>query len=199
MAQGLASTGVYLIQTFFGIYIFLVMLRFLMQVSRADYYNPLCQGIVKITDPAIRPFRPLLPTVYGVDFATLGVAFVIQMIALSLIILVSGSNFPLFSPLYIAWALLALFSIIFKIYFFALIIMVISSWLAPHSSHPALTLVNQIVEPICQPARKLLPPMGGIDFSIILVFVVINVIENILVIPPLKAMLQVPANMILGL
>ena len=197
MTQNLANAGVYLIQTFFGLYTIVVMLRFLMQVSRADYYNPICQAIVKITDPAIRPIRPVLPTIYGVDFATLGVAFIVQLVAVMLIMKLWGA--PIFMPVYIPWVLLGLFSIIFDIYFFALIVMVIASWIAPYSSHPALSLVNQIVEPICAPARKLLPPMGGIDFSIILVFVFINIIDNILVIAPLAHMLGIPSGLILGL
>ncbi|MBD3648997.1 MAG: YggT family protein, partial [Pseudomonadales bacterium] len=97
------------------------------------------------------------------------------------------------------WVLLGLFSLIFDIYFFALIIMVIASWIAPFSSHPALVLVHQITEPVCTPARKLLPPMGGIDFSIILVFVAITIIDQILVIEPLAQMLRVPRGLILGL
>ena len=197
MADNFASAGVYLIQTFFGLYTMALMLRFLMQVSRVDYYNPISQGIVKLTDPAIRPFRKALPTVRGVDFATLGVAFAVQLIAVMLILTLWGA--PFFSPQYLAWVLLGLFSIVFKIYFFALIVLVISSWIAPQSSHPAILLVYQITEPICIPARKLLPPMGGMDFSIILVFVFINIIDNILVIAPLARMLQVPRNLIFGL
>lgn len=197
MAQNFASAGVYLVQTFFGLYTILIMVRFLMQVSRADYYNPICQSIVKLTDPAIRPLRSVLPSVYGIDFATLTVAFGVQLIGVMLIMMLWGA--PVFMPIYIAWVLLGLFSIIFSIYFFALIIMVISSWIAPYSSHPGLTLVNQIVEPICAPARKLLPPMGGMDFSIILVFVFINIIDEILVIAPLAQMLGVPRGLILGL
>lgn len=173
------------------------MVRFLMQVSRADYYNPICQSIVKLTDPAIRPLRNILPSVKGVDFATLTVAFAVQLIGVMLIMMLWGA--PFFMPLYIAWVMLGLFSIIFSIYFFALIIMVISSWIAPQSSHPGLTLVYQIVEPICAPARKLLPPMGGMDFSIILVFVFINIIDDILVIAPLAKMLGIPRGLILGL
>ncbi|MBL4682049.1 MAG: YggT family protein [Pseudomonadales bacterium] len=197
MADNFASAGVYLIQTFFGLYTMVLMLRFLMQVSRVDYYNPISQGIVKLTDPAIRPFRKVLPTVRGVDFATLGVAFAVQLTAVMLILALWGA--PIFSPEYLAWVLLGLFSIIFKIYFFALIVQVISSWVAPQSSHPAIMLVYQITEPICTPARKLLPPMGGMDFSIILVFVFINIIDNILVIAPLAQMLRVPRNLIFGL
>lgn len=67
MSENLANASVYIIQTLFGLYTIVMMLRFLMQVSRTDYYNPICQAIVKITDPAIRPFRTVLPTVYGVD------------------------------------------------------------------------------------------------------------------------------------
>lgn len=168
-----------------------------MQIARADYYNPICQAIVKITDPAIRPFRSVLPTVMGVDLATLAVAFLVQLVGVMLIMMLWGA--PIFMPLYIAWVMLGLFSIIFSIYFFALIVMVISSWIAPQSDHPALALIHQLVEPVCAPARKLLPPMGGIDFSIILVFVFINIIDDILVVAPLAKYLQIPKGLILGL
>jgi YggT family protein len=197
MADNFASAGVYLIQTFFGLYTLMIMVRVLMQVARADYYNPICQAIVKITDPAVRLFRPVLPSVMGVDFAALATAFVVQLIAVMLIMVLWGG--PVFSLLYIAWVLLGLFSIIFSIYFFALIIMVIASFIAPYSDHPALVLIHQLVEPICAPARKLLPPMGGLDFSIILVFVAINIIDDILVIAPLAQYLGVPRGLILGL
>ena len=197
MTQNFASAGVYLIQTFFGLYTFLVMLRFLMQVARADYYNPISQGIVKLTDPAIRPLRKLFPTIYGVDLATLCLAFLVQLAAIMIIMALYGYAF--FALNYVAWVLLGLFAIIFKIYFFALLVSVVASWIAPASNHPALSLVYQLIEPICAPARKLLPPMGGIDFSIILVFVFINLIDSYLVIQPLSVFLGVPRGLILGL
>ena len=197
MTENFTNAGVYLIQTFFGIYFILIMVRFLMQVARVDFYNPLCQGIVKVTDPAIKPLRRILPTVRGVDFATLTVAFIVQLIAVVLVMLIVG-GYP-FLPEYIAWVFLGMFSIIFDIYFFALLVMVISSWIAPYSNHPALSLIKQLTEPLCKPARKLLPPMGGIDFSIILVFVFISLIDNFLVIQPMAKMLGVPGGLILGL
>ena len=197
MGQNLASAGVYLIQTFVGLYVLLIMIRFLMQISRVDYYNPICQGIVKFTDPAIGPFRLLLPIIRGVDFATLAVAFVIQLIAIVIIMMLYG--IPMMDPIYLAWVALGLFSMIFNIYFFALIIMVISSWIAPGSNHPALALVHQLTDPICTPARKLLPAMGGLDLSIILVFAALHIIDEILVIKPIAQSLGVPAGLILGL
>ena len=197
MEQNFSNAGVYLVQTFFGLYTILIMVRFLMQVSRADYYNPICQSIIRLTDPGIRPLRRVLPSAYGVDFATLAAAYLVQLVGVMLIMMLWGG--PVFMPIYAVWVLLGLFSIIFSIYFFALIIMVISSWIAPQSGHPALSLVNQIIEPICTPARKLLPPMGGMDFSIILVFVFINLVDEILVITPLAQLLKIPRGLILGL
>lgn len=197
MEQNLANAGIYLVQSFFGIYMILLMVRLLMQISRADYYNPICQGIVRITDPAIAPLRRVLPTVKGVDFATLAVTFAVQLVGVCLIMGLAG--FTPFSLLYIAWVLLGLFAMVFNIYFIALIIMVIASWVAPHSNHPALALVLQITEPVCAPARKLLPPMGGLDLSIILVFVGLTLIDDYLVITPLAKALGIPAGVILGL
>jgi YggT family protein len=197
MVDNFSNAGVFLIQTFFGIYFILIMIRFLMQISRADYYNPICQGIVKLTDPGIKPLKRILPSVRGVDFATLAVAFVVQLVAVMLVVVMKGG--PLFMPLYIAWVLLGMVSTILDIYFFALLIMVISSWIAPQSVNPALALVHQLTEPICRPARKLLPPMGGMDFSIILVFVTITLVDTYLVIQPIAYMLRVPQGIILGL
>lgn len=197
MTNNLLQAGIYLIQTLAGLYLIMVMLRFLMQASRVNYYNPICQAIVKITDPPVKPLKKLIPAVRGVDFATLLVALVIQLLTIMLIMGLSGGWF--FHPSYIAWSMVGLVSLIFDIYFFALIIMVIASWLAPYADHPALVLVHQLTEPICAPARKLLPPMGGLDFSIILVFIAITLIDSYLVIRPLAQMLGIPGGLILGL
>ena len=197
MTDNFANAGVFLIQTFAGLYFILVMVRFLMQVSRVDYYNPICQGIVKITDPPIKPMKKLIPTIRGVDFATLLIAMLVQLIAITLIMLIKGGW--IFHPVYIAWTLVGMFSMIFDIYFFALIIMVIASWVAPYGSHPVLTLVQQLTEPVCEPARRMLPPMGGLDFSIILVFVAITLIDQFLVVRPLAMMLGIPQGLIIGL
>jgi len=197
MTQNLLGAGVFLIQTFAGLYLILLLLRFLMQLSRVDYYNPICQAIVKVTDPPVKPLKKILPTIRGVDVSTLFVTLVVQLLAISLVMFLSGGY--AFHLVYIAWSLVGLLSTIFKIYYFSLIIMVIASWVAPYSNHPAMALVNQLTEPVCAPARKLLPPMGGMDFSIILVFVAITLIDSYLVIRPLTSMLGIPQGLILGL
>ena len=197
MTANFANASVFLAQTFFGLYLILVLVRFLMQVSRADYYNPICQVVVRLTDPAIKPFNKVLPRILGIDFATLIVALLIQVVAISLVMLLTDNL--IFHPTYIGWALVGLASMILDIYFFALIAMVIVSWIAPYSNHPAMSLIIELTNPICTPARKLLPPMGGLDFSIILVFVMITLIDTFLVIQPLANALGIPSGLVLGL
>ena len=197
MTGNFASASIFLIQTFFGIYLILVMLRFLTQLSRADYYNPICQTIVKLTDPTIKPLRTVLPAVRGVDFATLAVALLVHLVAVILIMTMVEGYF--FAPVYIAWALLGIVSTILDIYFFALLISVVISWLAPHSNHPAIVLINELINPICEPARKIIPPLGGLDFSIIIVFMAITLIDQYLLIKPLAVSLGIPRGLILGL
>jgi len=198
MGQNFASAGIYLIQTFFGLYILVIMLRFLMQAARADFYNPISQGIVKITDPALRPLRKVIPGFRNFDLSSILLALVIQILTIALIFVLYGASIP--GPLtLLLWSSLGLFSLTLKIYYFSLIAMVIVSWIAPHSNHPAIMLVHQIVEPICAPARKLLPPMGGLDFSIILVFVFITLVDSFLVVKPLQVLLGIPSGLILGL
>ena len=197
MTANFANAGIFLVQTFFGLYLILMLVRLLMQVSRADYYNPICQAVVRLTDPPIRPLKQLLPSIRGIDLATLLVALLVQIAAISMVMLLTGN--PVFHPAYIAWALVGVASLILDIYFFALLIMVIASWIAPYSNHPAMTLVSQLTDPICTPARKLLPPMGGLDFSIILVFVTITLIDSFLVIQPLAMSLGIPSGLVMGL
>lgn len=197
MTQNFIGAGVFLIQTFGSLYLIVVLLRFLMQATRVDYYNPISQAVVQLTNPLVKPLKTLLPAVRGVDFATLLVALLVQLITICLVMFISGHYFIL--PIYIAWSMVGLLSTILDIYFFALIVMVIASWIAPYSNHPAMTLVHQLTEPVCRPARKLLPPMGGLDFSIILVFVAITLLKSYLLIPPLMDITRMPPGLVLGL
>lgn len=198
MSQNFASAGVYLIQTLMGLFILIVCLRLLIQAVRADFYNPISQGVIRLTDPILKPMRRYIPSYRNIDLSAIILALALQMLQITLILLLIGSAIP--NPLtQLLWSILGLGSLILNIYYFALIIMVIVSWVAPHGNHPAITLIYQIVEPVCAPARRLLPPMGGLDLSIILVFVTITLIDSFLVIPPLQILLGVPSGLMFGL
>jgi len=166
----------YLIQTFLGLYLIAMVLRFLLQVVRADFYNPICQFLVKITNPLVIPMRRLVPSFAGLDLASLLLAFVLQMASIAALVFINFQALPCLGLLLVG-GVLGVVSLVVNIYFFALLAMIILSWVAPGSRHPAIHLLYQITEPVMAPFRKMLPAMGGMDFSPILVFILINVIQ----------------------
>lgn len=189
--------AIFLVRTLFSLYIIAILLRFLLQIARADFYNPLSQAIVKITDPALRPLRRVIPGIGGIDLSSLVLALIAQIAAICLVYLLLGQSVPNFLMV-LLWACVGLAAMVLKIYFFALIVVIILSWIAPHSYNPGATLVQQLTEPIMRPARNLIPPIGGLDLSPIFIFIAINLIE-ILVIDRLALALQVPRQLIMGL
>lgn len=180
MGNQLGSAGLLLINTLVNIYLFLMMLRFLLQASRADYYNPISQSVVKITQPAVRPFQGFLSPVGPFDLATLASAFVIKAVSIVVILQIAGFGMPPIAGTAIA-SVAALANAILKIYFFALIAMIILSWVAPNASHPGALLIMQLVEPIMAPVRKVIPPLGMIDLSPIVVFIAISLVDGLVV------------------
>ena len=181
MGSQLGSAGLMLVNSLINIYLFLLMLRFLLQASRADYYNPLSQSVVKITQPVVGLFQGFLGPVAGrFDLATLAAGFVLKVVSMIAIFMVIGVGMPPIAGLLIAGGA-ALANAILKIYFFAMIVMIILSWVAPNASHPGALLVMQLVEPIMAPVRKVIPPLGMIDLSPIVVFIAINLVDGLVV------------------
>ncbi|BCA90571.1 YggT family protein [Vreelandella aquamarina] len=181
MGSQLGSAGLMLVNSLINIYLFLLMLRFLLQASRADYYNPLSQSVVKITQPVVGLFQGFLGPVAGrFDLATLAAGFVLKVVSMIAIFMVIGVGMPPIAGLLIA-GVAALANAILKIYFFAMIVMIILSWVAPNASHPGALLVMQLVEPIMAPVRKMIPPLGMIDLSPIVVFIAINLVDGLVV------------------
>lgn len=182
-----------LVNTLGGLYVLAVLLRFMLQVARADFYNPFTQAIVRVTDPAVRAFRRVIPGYRGLDFASLILALVAQCVCTFLLITTSGYAVP-GAGLIITWSVVGLLSFILNIYFWALMISIIASFLAPYSGHPALMLVRQITEPVMEPFRRLLPAMGGLDLSPIFVFLGLQIIRMLFIDP-----VGVNARVVLGI
>ena len=178
----LGNVGYLVVSTLGGLFVLAVLLRFMLQLARADFYNPFTQAIVKVTDPGVRLFRRFIPGYKGLDFASLVLALLAQCIATALLIVFSGFSIPSVG-LVISWSSVGLLSFIMNIYFWAMIISIVSSFIAPFSTHPGLVLVRQLTEPIMEPFRRLLPSMGGLDFSPIFVFLTLQIIRAILIDP----------------
>lgn len=178
----IGNVGVLLVQTLGGLYLLAILLRFLLQIARADFYNPFTQAIVKVTDPAVRIFRRFVPGYRGVDFASLVLALLVQCIATALLITLSGFAIPGIA-LIITWSALGLLSFVLNIYFWSMIVSIIASFIAPFSAHPALSLIRQLTEPLMAPFRRLLPSMGGLDLSPIFVFLALQIIRTVIIMP----------------
>ncbi len=190
------EAGSYLIEIIFGLFIFLVLIRYLLQIARADFYNPIAQTVVKLTSPLLIPFRKIIPGLGKLDLATLVLLFLLFFGKLLLIMLVSGRvellgiNFPEYlhsadlstSPgLVIAKlaivAILKLINMAIWIYLIAIIILVISSWIASGNYNPFLNTIYQLSNPIMNPIRRRMPNTHGIDFSPLVVMVIFTLIQ----------------------
>lgn len=185
----LTNPLVFLIQTFFGLYILAVLLRFLLQWVKADFYNPISQFLVKITAPPLRILRRFIPGVGGLDLAALILAWGLKYIELLVIVLISSTTVSLLGPL--LWAIPELVDLLLNIFLFAIFIQVILSWINPGSYNPASALLYSLTEPVLRPARRLIPPVSGLDLSPMLVMIAL-ILLKMLLLPPLKLLTGSP-------
>ena len=165
----------FLLETLGSLYLCLVVLRTMLQASGADFYNPISQFVVKATQPPLGILRRAIPRGRRFDPALLVLAMVVQAIVLGGLLVLAG-YIPSVVQL-ITWSAVGLIGLVVNTYLIAMVIMIVVSWIAPGSHHPAVRLVYQVTEPVMGPVRSLLPAMGGLDFSPIVVFIVINVLQ----------------------
>lgn len=176
--SALSEIGLYIIQTLGTLYIAIVLLRFILQVVRADFYNPISQFIVKASNPLVVPLRKIFPSVAGYDTASIVLALALQILVIFLSGLFAGG---LIAPLNLAlWSLVGLISMLVYIFYIGMIVMIIVSFIAPQSRHPIILLIRQLTNPICAPFQRLIPPMGGMDISPIFVFIALHVVRILL-------------------
>jgi YggT family protein len=168
--------AIYLLQTGLGFYLIIVMLRFIMQLVRADFYNPISQFVFKATQPLVGPLQTILKPIGRFDPASLTLAIALQIAGIVLLLMLNNVATPNPVTLFL-WGFVGALGLLIKIYFYALLATIILSWISPGGSNPAAYLLHQITEPVMAPIRSLLPPMGGLDFSPIVVFILINIVE----------------------
>jgi len=169
---------VFIISTLFHLYAFALALRFILQWVRADFYNPLSQFIVKITTPVVNPARRIIPGYNGLDFATLLVCYLI--LALSQVIIQSISGHTLTVLGVSVLALTELVSLIIDVFFYAILIQAIISWINPGNYNPISTVLANVTAPVLRPIQKFIPPLGGMDLSPIFALIGLKVIEMLI-------------------
>lgn len=172
----LNDIAIYLLQTGLGFYLIIMMLRFIMQLVMADFYNPISQFVFKATQPLVGPLQTILKPIGRFDPASLTLAIALQIAGIVLLLMLNNVATPNPVTLFL-WGFVGALGLLIKIYFYALLATIILSWISPGGSNPAAYLLHQITEPVMAPVRSLLPPMGGLDFSPIVVFILINIVE----------------------
>ena len=171
----LAGAAVYLINVLFGLYIFAVMLRFLLQLVHADFYNPVSQFLIIITNPCLRHLRRWVPGFRGIDWPSIILLILLQGMEICLIVLVRGDGLPALAglPVLIIAHLLELCA---WIYLFVIILQVILSWINPEAYSPVTVLMYQLADPLLRPFRRRFPPAGGLDWSPLIAIILLNLL-----------------------
>lgn len=186
---GLNDALIFIIQTLGSLYLLIVLMRFILQVVRANFYNPLCQFVVKATQPLLKPLRRIVPSMFGLDMSSLVLAFLLQLALFAVVLVLKGLRPD--TVLMVPWALIGILSLFLKILFWSMIISVILSWVAPDSRSPGAELVKQITEPVLAPFRRWVPNLGGLDISPIFAFIALQLLQ-IWVIPYLAEFTGMP-------
>jgi len=178
----LTNAGVYVVSVIFGLYILAVMLRFLLQYVRADFYNPVSQFLVTVTNPALRPLRRWIPGYGGIDWPSILLLVILQSIELCLIALLRTGGIPVITGLLVL-VVAHLFRLMAWIYLVLIIIQAITSWINPGAYSPFTVLMYQLTEPVIRPVRRIIPPAGGIDWSPLIILIGLNLVLMLLIAP----------------
>ena len=175
------NAATFLIETIFGLYILIVMLRFLLQWARADFYNPVSQFIVKATQAPLAPLRKMIPGFGGLDMAALTFMIILKFVELWLVIGLLGLS-PQIGGLAIL-SIAELLGLLINVFIFSILIQVIISWVNPGMYNPVMGLLHSLTEPLLAPARRVIPPISGLDLSPIVVIVVLQLASMLAVAP----------------
>ncbi len=186
----------FLVSTAFDLYIMLVAIRFIMQITRADYHNSLSQFIVKVTNPLLVPLRKFVPGVAGYDIAALVLCFLLVVVKLVLYKMtgfsesIGGFAIALSNASWLKLLLLAcvaLIELFFNVFIYSIIIQAILSWFPATGYNPVTSILHSITSPVLSRVRKKIPPISGLDLSALaaiigLIFLKILVVQSLVAI-----------------
>jgi YggT family protein len=178
MPPNIASALVFIVNALTSLYLLVLLLRFWLPWLRADFRNPLAQGILKLTSPVIIPLRRIVPSFGRLDTATVLVAFVVQYLAILTILLIIGASASFSDISITATVKLVLLSV--NLFMFAIFVRIILSWISPGQYNPATAIITTLTEPLLRPVRRIIPAMGGFDISPIFVIIALGALTRVL-------------------
>lgn len=179
MSQALELTLLFIINIAFDIAAMFILIRLLLQWLKANPKNVFYQKLIHATNPVIMPLRQFLPTIHQIDMAALVVFLLILFLKLSITLLIKGVAFHAGGFIFLLLA--EIINQILNLYFFAILLVAIISWLSPQFYNPMVELLYLITSPILMRARQYIPPIAGLDLTPLFVLIAIKLI-NILVV-----------------
>lgn len=175
-----SNAALFLVETFFGLYIFAVLLRFLLQRVRADFHNPVAQFLVAITNPPLKPLRRVVPGLFGIDLASVLLLLILEALRATLIYILAGQG--LNPTAIILSSIVDLLRATINLFLFAILIRVILSWVNPYPN-AATQLLARLTDPLLRPAQRVIPPFSGVDLSPMLVMIGLVLMQMLIVSP----------------
>jgi YggT family protein len=177
MNSALTDIGMTIVQPLFSLAMLLIAVRFLAQLCGVSGYNPISMTLRRVTNVIVLPLSRLLPSGNRFSPGALLALILIQVVFIALMLGLVG-QLDAFNVLQaLIWSTLGAAGLLVSIIFYSVIAMIVVSFLAPQSSHPAVEFIWELTEPVMAPLRQVLPPMGGLDFSPIILFIALNVVR----------------------
>ncbi len=169
-----AEAGIYIVKVVFELYLLAILLRFLFQLVRADFYNPFSQFVVALTNPVLRPLRRIIPGLFGIDIASVLLLLGLKTLEIALIVWLRDMIVPVVAILFASVG--ELLELTLYIFIVSIFVRVLLSWIVPYGGHssPVMGVLISLTEPLMRPARRMIPPIGGVDLSPLAVIVALQ-------------------------
>ena len=193
MLNSFSNAAIFLIQSIFDLYIFILLLRVVLQWVNTDSHNPLFILVARLTNPPLRPICRMIPSLHGIDFAAILLLLGLEMLKIAFLVWLQVNTTPHFIGL-IVLAFSELLNQLINIFFYAVIALTILSWISPLAHGPLVEILVRVSEPLIKPIRGILPSISGIDFSPLILIVGLKLL-TILLVQPLA---QIGASLALG-
>jgi YggT family protein len=193
MLNSFSNAGMFLIQSIFDLYIFILLLRIVLQWVHTDTYNPLFVLIAKLTNPPLRPICRIIPSLQGIDFAAIVLLLSLEMIKIAFLVWLQVNTTPHLIGLFVL-AFAELLNQLINIFFYSVIALTILSWINSLAHGPLVEILVRISEPLIKPIRGILPSVSGLDFSPLILIIGLRLL-TILLVQPLA---QIGASLALG-
>ena len=168
----------FLVEIVFDLFLIVVLLRIWMQAARADYFNPMSQFVVKVTNPIVKPLRSFLPIVGQWDIATMVLAYLVGIGKILILSNIAAGMTPMFSDTLLMGLAVVLFQFL-SLLFWLVIIMAIMSWFN-RGYNPMMAMIEQLTQPFLAPIRRIIPPIGGLDLSVLVLIIAIQFVRILL-------------------